>query len=52
MGFNGAETARRLKKSEDTISRYRSKGVPKCDGEVVALACAAIAMKIPKWTQR
>lgn len=49
MGFNGAETARRLGKSEDTISRYRKRGVGRSESRSIGLACAAISMGLPEW---
>lgn len=52
MQFSNAEAARQLGKSADTIARYRKSGVPASEGRVVALACAAIAMKVPAWIQR
>lgn len=42
MGWNAAETARRLGKSPDTISAYRINGVPKVQALVVGLAMAAL----------
>ena len=49
MGFSGAEAAREIGKSADTISRYRRNGVPESESRIVGLACAAIAMKLPAW---
>ena len=42
MGWTAAEAARRLGKSPDTISAYRSKGVPLREAVVVSLACKAL----------
>lgn len=47
--FNGRETAEALGKSEDTISRYRTAGVPKSESAVIRLACAAIVQKVGPW---
>lgn len=52
MRFTSAEAARQLGKSADTISRYRRNGVPESEARIVALACAAIAMKVPAWDQK
>lgn len=48
-GLNGREAADALGKSEDTISRYRTQGVPASESPVVRLACAAIISKLPPW---
>jgi hypothetical protein len=48
-GLNGRQAADALGKSEDTISRYRTSGVPKSETAIVRLACAAIVAKLAPW---
>ena len=45
MGFNKAETHRRLGITRSTIDSYLEKGAP----EHIALACAALAYGLPAW---
>lgn len=49
LGLSNAEAGRRLGKSADTISRYRSAGVPASEAEIVGLACSALALAIVPW---
>lgn len=42
MGWAGAEAGKRLGKSADTISKYRTQGVPPREAIVVSLACKAL----------
>ena len=48
-GLNGRAAAEALGKSEDTISRYRTAGVPRSESAIVRLACAAIIAKVNPW---
>ena len=50
VGLNGRQAAEALGKSEDTISRYRTVGVPPSEAGVIRLACAALAAKLAPWS--
>lgn len=45
MGMNIIETARALGIGRNSVPRYQMEGAPR----VVALACSALAMKLPAW---
>ncbi len=49
VDMSGREVADAFGKSQDTISAYRTKGVPKREEAMVRLACAAISAKLPPW---
>ena len=49
VNLSGREVAEALGKSEDTISAYRTRGVPARESAVIRLACAAIAAGIAPW---
>lgn len=48
-GLNGRQTAEALGKSEDTVTRYRTNGVPRTEEPIVRLACAALLAKVEPW---
>jgi len=50
VGLNGREVAEALGKSEDTVTRYRTHGVPKTEATIVRLAMAAVAAGLAPWS--
>lgn len=49
LGLSGREVADAMGKTPDTITNYRTKGVPEREVTIVRLAMAAIAAKLPPW---
>ena len=49
VGMSGREVAEHLGLSQNTISAYRSNGVPPAESPRVRLACAAIKAKLAPW---
>ncbi len=49
MKITAVQAAKLLGKSPDTISRYRTTGVPASEALVVGLACSALAMGLRPW---
>lgn len=51
LGLSAKDCSRLLGKSDDTISRYRIKGVPIGEAKIVGLACSAIAFNLKPWQE-
>lgn len=51
MGLSGVEIAKALGKSDETISVYRKKGVPKRESLLIRLALRALANALPPWPE-